>query len=152
MKSGGLGLHRRAEEDSLVFLLFTKISICPCATKPEESLATMVFFFNLFLEQGWKKKMSMAASVWGEARSWALHPPWGLRAVGSGCWGPWGGSHRQGGCPKVGRVPQRRFGCWWWLCSWRALCLHDRGFMLQEKNVTRDRVRFGFLCFNCWRI
>lgn len=24
--------------------------------------------------------------------------------------------------------------------------------MLQEKNVTRDRVRFGFLCFNCRRI
>ena len=38
------------------------------------------------------------------------------------------------------------------LCWWRALCLHDRGFMLREKNVTRDRVRFGFSCFNCRRI
>ena len=34
----------------------------------------------------------------------------------------------------------------------RALRLHDRGFMLQEKNVTRERMRFGSLCFNCQRI
>lgn len=100
MKSGVLGLHRRAEEDSLFFLLFTKISIYPCVTKPEESLATV--FFGFFISS-WSKA--------GRRRcQWLLRcgvkpgaepyiPPGVL-----GCWVRVLGA--RGGFPPAGRVPQ----------------------------------------------
>lgn len=127
----------------ICYLLLVKRSIWLCVIKREESLASV--FYLLFLEKGWKRNISMANSVWSQQLSPAS--PWDVEAVGSGCWGPRGllssreGAPRWGGCSAVG-----------WRCSWRALCLHDQGFMLQENNATRDRVRFGFLCFNCWRI